>query len=167
MMEKNFGIIFGGIIAYILLMLYAVTVAHIIWGVVECAGNTQCEQQNFPEGITYVVTTIGGLVSALVVSKLTITEPGDNPGIIRAAESHKEIPWATKLVLAYLGVWLITGVCALVFGVMAYPDVNKTLSDIGTTWLGLAVASGFAYFGVQPIKRSDSSLSEDQKSQEY
>lgn len=149
-MQKNFGIIFGGIIAYILLMLYVGTVAHIILEVIKCAGDNACKEKDLPEGITYVVTTIGGLVSALVVSKLTITEPGQNPGIIRAAENHQEIRWATKLVLAYLGVWLITGVSALLVGVMFYPNMNNTLSDIGTTWLGLAVASGFAYFGVEP-----------------
>lgn len=149
-MEKNFGIIFGGIIAYILLGLYAGTVLHIVLEVIKCAKDNGCQQQDFTEGIIYVVTTIGGLVSALVVSKLTITEPGDNPGIIRAAEEHKEIRWATKLVIAYLAVWVLTGITALIVGVMVHPKINNTLSDIGTTWLGLAVASGFAYFGVKP-----------------
>jgi hypothetical protein len=149
-MQKNFGIIFGGFIAYILLGLYAFTVLHLILVVLSCTPEVGCEAQNVPDGITYVVTTIGGLVSALVISKLTLTEPGGNPGIIREAESNQEIPWATNLVLAYLLVWLITGLSALIVGVMIRPDVNSTLSDIGTTWLGLAVASGFAYFGLTP-----------------
>ncbi|RMF26628.1 MAG: hypothetical protein D6756_03335 [Cyanobacteria bacterium J083] len=84
-MEKNFGIIFGGIIAYILLGLYAGTLAHIIWKVVNCAIDSGCQKQDFTDGVIYVVTTIGGLVSALFISKLTITEPGENPGIIGAA----------------------------------------------------------------------------------
>ena len=41
----------------------------------------------FGSGIIYVVTTIGGLVSALVVAKLAVTEPGENPTIIKQLES--------------------------------------------------------------------------------
>jgi heme A synthase len=149
-MQKNFGIIFGGVVAYILLGLYTGTVLHIIWGVLSCAKDPACKQMDFTDGITYVVTTIGGLVSALVISKLTLTEPGENPAIIRDAQRNKEIGWATNLALAYLAVWLITGLSALIIGVMIHPNINSTLSDIGTTWLGLAVASGYAYFGLKP-----------------
>jgi hypothetical protein len=39
---------------------------------------------------------------------------------------------------------------ALVVGMMLYPNVNQTLNDIGMTWLGLAVASGYAYFNIKP-----------------
>lgn len=89
-----------------------------------------CQKQDFTDGVIYVVTTIGGLVSALFISKLTITEPAENPGIIRAAEKHTEIRWATGLVLAYLAVWILTGVTALIVGVMVYPGINNILSDI-------------------------------------
>jgi len=45
-----------------------------------------------------------------------------------------------------------TGFAALLVGVMLYPDSSATLSEIGTTWLGLAVASGYAYFGLNPTR---------------
>jgi hypothetical protein len=45
---------------------------------------------------------------------------------------------------------LVTGLTALIVGVMIFPDSNATLGEIGTTWLGLAVASGYAYFGISP-----------------
>ena len=31
---------------------------------------------------------------------------------------------------------------------MLYPDKVKALTDFGQTWLGLAVAAGYAYFGI-------------------
>jgi hypothetical protein len=43
---------------------------------------------------------------------------------------------------------MVVGALALAVGVMVFPEVNDTLSNIGTTWLGLAVAAGYAYFGL-------------------
>jgi hypothetical protein len=47
-------------------------------------------------------------------------------------------------------VWVFNGLVALIIGVMLFPNANQTLSDAGTTWLGLAVAAGYAYFGIKP-----------------
>jgi len=144
-MNNRFGVIFGGLIACILLLLYASLVGYIIVEVRNGNGT-------FTDGIVYVVTTIGGLVSALVISRLAITTPGENPAIIRMTtdESGRHNIWVTTLAMLYLGVWLVAGLAALVTGLLIYPDVSQTLSDIGTTWLGLAVASGYAYFGLSP-----------------
>lgn len=35
-------------------------------------------------------------------------------------------------------------------GGLMYPDASKTLANLGTTWLGIAVAAGYAYFGIKP-----------------
>lgn len=148
-MRNRFGDVFGAVVAYILLLFYTVPVLALAWRLHACQG---CEDVGFSEGTTFVVTTIGGLVSALVVSKLAITKPGDNPAIVRVTEAGGEM-WArvsTTLVLIYLIAWVITGAAALVFGVMLYSGANETLSDIGTTWLGLAVAAGYVYFGLDP-----------------
>jgi hypothetical protein len=67
-----------------------------------------------------------------------------------ADENGTPNEWVTRLAIAYLVIWLATGLLALVVGTMLYPNVNQTLNDIGTTWLGLAVASGYAYFGIKP-----------------
>ena len=58
--------------------------------------------------------------------------------------------WVTRLAIAYLVIWLVVGLISLVIGVMVYPNVSQALNDIGTTWLGLAIASGYAYFGIKP-----------------
>lgn len=148
--KKTFAVVFGGMIAFILLVLYAATVGYMIWEVVGSGRTDPVKALEFPGGLVFVVTTIGGLVSALVIAKLAITTPGENPGIMRIAvrADGTQSGSVTGLAVGYLAVWLIVGLGALVVGVMLYPEVNQTLRDIGTTWLGLAVASGYAYFGI-------------------
>lgn len=161
-MGKNFPVIFGGVVAYILLLLYACTVVYMTKQVIQHTtaempkdetGKTFSKKPlEFSAGITYVVTMIGGLVSALVVSKLTITKPGETPMLMRTVQgaSPRAIRLSTFLAVAYLVVWLAVGLLALTVGVMMFPDSSTTLGDIGTTWLGLAVAAGYAYFGLNP-----------------
>ena len=50
----------------------------------------------------------------------------------------------------YLAVWIFTGLWAFIKGVMVHPKVLQPLTDLGQAWLGLAVASGYAYFGIKP-----------------
>jgi hypothetical protein len=158
---KNFSVILGGAIAYILLVLYSGTVVYMIYNVVvhavehiavDAKGKIlPIPKYQFGSGIIFVVTTIGGLVSALVIAKLAVTEPGENPVIIQQLEAAQQTSsnWSVWLVGGYLFVWLVTGFAALIVGVMMYPEVNSNLSDIGTTWLGLAVAAGYSYFGIK------------------
>ena len=118
---------------------------------------------DFTPGLTYVVTTIGGLVSALVIAQLALTETGDDPvesftrglegsrGFEAMDEKHKKRTMTRSRTLAwiYLGGWLVLGVSALIVGVLFYPEVNKSLGDLGTTWLGLAVSAAYSYFGLR------------------
>ena len=151
-MQKSFKVYFGAVIVFILLALYATTLVYMIKEVREQGKADPTQAHEFPAGRVAVVTTIGGLVSALVVSRLAITEPGDFPRIMPFTKSSdREQSWlVTVLSALYLGVWLIVGLAALVVGLMMYPEVNQTVSDIGTTWLGLMVASGYAWFGIKP-----------------
>jgi hypothetical protein len=162
MMAKNFPAIFGGIVAYVLLLLYAGTVISMTIGVIQHGmaeaprdrdGKTlPKEKVEFTPGVVNIVTLIGGLVSALVIAKLAITKPGENPALMKLSADAGELGknLATWLTVAYLVGWLATGLVALIVGVMVFPDSNSTLGEIGTTWLGLAVASGYAYFGISP-----------------
>lgn len=148
-MKNAFAAVFGGVIAFILLMLYAGTVGYMIWAIV---GPEHGDTVTFSQGLIFVVTTINGLISALVVTNLAITKPGESPAIVRdmVRKDGTPNPWPTILTGGYIAIWLIVGLAALVIGVMIYPDVNTTLKDLGTTWLGLAVAAGYSYFGVTP-----------------
>jgi hypothetical protein len=144
----KYKLIIGGIIAYILLALYGGIVIYIILKVISFANNPS----SFIEphgGIVYVLTTVGALVSALVISRMTVTTPGTDPAMFRQmgdnpAGSLKFIVWS------YLILWTVIGLAALIIGVLVYPDISKTLGEFGTTWLGTAVAAGYAYFGIDP-----------------
>ncbi len=151
-MQNKFAVIFGGAIAGTLLFLYAFALTYMSI-LVYRAGQVRPDKAiEFSSGLVYVATTIGGLVAALVIAKLAITKPGRNPGVMRVSANADGEPneWVTRLAVAYLVIWLVTGLLALVIGGMLYPEVNQSLNDLGTTWLGLAVASGYAYFGIKP-----------------
>jgi hypothetical protein len=143
--------IIGGIIAYILLGLYTGIIVYMIYEMFMCAGRPDCLV--IPSaGINYVLTTVGGLISALVISKLAITTPGTDPSLFEYI-AQDTTRFARIVTWFYLGLWTISGLFSLVLGVLIYPDTCKTLSDIGTTWLGTAVAAGWAYFGLDPQKK--------------
>ncbi len=142
---NNFRFVFGGIVAVVLLMLYAFTNGILINNVINASRDV------VNDGIIFVHTTVGGLISALVIAELAITKPGDTPGS-RVLDEYTSETFKTnvgRITAVYLIVWLILGLSALIVGVMLYPDVSDTLSDTGTTWLGLAIAAGYSYFGIR------------------
>lgn len=162
MPKHPFLVLFGGTVAYILLLLYSGSVGYMIWKVKDWTAAADTSSLAFHDGLLYVVTTIGGLVSALVVSHLAVTTPGDNPAVMRVAvrQDGTQSGAITSVVMIYLVVWLVVGLAALIVGVLWKPTASQTLSDIGTTWLGLAVASGYAYLGIDPGSRSTPKLEE-------
>ena len=151
-MNKSFALAFGGALAFILLMLYAVSVIYMITAVAAWERTVPVKPVEFSSGLVLVVTTIGGLVSALVITKLAVTPPGQSPTISLPAAVGNGVPSRTEtwLAILYLIIWLIVGLGALIVGVMMHPEANQTLHDLGATWLGLAVTSGYAYFGITP-----------------
>lgn len=150
-MSKTFSLLFGGVIAIILLGLYTFTMIYMI-NVARCVSDHTCKAEDIPAGVIYVHTTVAGLVSALVVAELALTRPGEPPGAKRLASDLSE---ASQRITGYIAggyvlVWIISGLAALVAGSMLYPNAVKTLSDAGTTWLGIAVAAAYSYFGIRP-----------------
>ena len=140
----------GALLAYTLLLLYSFPVFYYI-NAVRISGQGTGEAVIIPEGMVYVVTTIGGLISALVVARLTITPPKENVGEYKNTRMPSKLRKIAKfLTFLYLAIWMFTGLAALVYGVMLYPDINNTLRDIGTSWFGLAVTSVYTYFGLEP-----------------
>ncbi len=78
-MATSYGKAFGGIISLILLALYVGTMAVLVTNVIRY-GTEGCKDPTpITPGATYVFTTVSGLVSALVVALLAVTEPGENP----------------------------------------------------------------------------------------
>lgn len=145
---------FGGLIAVILLGLYVYAVSFAI-SVVNCIGTVGCTQltsASFTDGFVTTMTTVGSLVSALVISELAITKPGDAPlARVFLTVSTPKATGALKVVTGiYLLVWVFVGLAAYVTGAMWHPGKLQPLTDVGQAWLGLAVAAAYAYFGIKP-----------------
>jgi hypothetical protein len=97
---------------------------------------------------------IGGLVSALVIAELAVTEPGSTPvarALVSVSATRPTLAQAGSIVIVlYLVVWVATGLAAYVVGTMWWPQALQPLTDLGQGWLGLAVAAAYAYFGISP-----------------
>ncbi len=140
--------VFGGVIAFVLLGLYASSVVMAIAIVMRKA---PAPDLVFTEGFRLAMTTIGALVSALVISVLAATDVGEAP----LDRSLRDASRTTRnavfyAMIAYLGCWVVCGLASFVVGVMVYPNVLSILTDHGKAWIGLAVATGYAYFGLRP-----------------
>ena len=147
----QFKSIIGGIIAYVLLALYGGIAVYIIIRVVSLGNDASSQPLVIPEGMAYVLTTIGALVSALVIAKLAVTKPGTDPTAFTQFGSEQPKTLNT-IVWSYLILWAVIGLTSLIVGVVIFPHVCKTLNEFGTTWLGTAVASAYAYFNIDPSK---------------
>jgi len=165
---RSFARYFGAVIVVVLLGIYSSTVYIMVHAVVSCqeqaavqpAGGTSqspystedCINERISQGTILISTTVGGLVSALVVAVLGATPPGESPSRLvlsrNAGEFSRQL--GNVIVILYLLVWIVTGLAALFFGLISYAGLSSTLADIGTTWLGIAVATGYAYFGIKP-----------------
>ena|SRR5688572_3978014 len=145
-------LLFGGLVAVILLGLYAYATVYSIQAAL-CLGGGPCTDysKDLNEGVVTVLNMVGGLVSALVIAQLAITEPGDPPGAgllaDNAANSTRNI--VQVISIAYVAVWAACGLAALIVGYMKYPNVVPQLTAAAKSWLGLAVAAGYSYLGVR------------------
>lgn len=141
-------LIFGGTIVVILLGLY---VYAVIFAILVALGRVAGPLNS---GFATTMTTIGGLVSALVIAELAITKPGEAPMARALASDTGQMrgPSAARILtlfsVIYVAVWIILGLTAYVVGVLQFPGEVTTLTDLGQSWLGLAVAASYAYFGI-------------------
>lgn len=140
----------GGLIASVLLFFYIVLVLKAA-KIAECIG-TNCgtvSAGSFNDVMAQAMSVLGGLVSALIISELAVTEPGQTPGS-RMLQSTS--PKARRILRyttgAYILAWLATGAWAFWTG-LNYPDALPSLTSVGQAWLGLSVASAYAYFGIR------------------
>ena len=95
--------------------------------------------------------TIGSLVSGVIIAELAITRPNGTPGgrFLAASASRSTVQALRVVVYAYLAVWLICGLAAFLVS-LTQGEVHKPLEDTGNAWLGLAIAAGYAFFGIDP-----------------
>ena len=156
-------LLFGGFIAVILLILYeyAVYQAIVVVMCVSTPGCTRYTADSFTSGFSHAMSLIGGLVSALVIAELAVTKPGEVPvaRAIGGSAVGPKLSWTLTVVTAiYLVVWVVAGLAAYVIGTMWYPGKLQPLTDLGQSWLGLAVAAAYSYFGISPPGGNQSTL---------
>lgn len=144
-------LIFGGIIACVLLALYVYLVWCAVFVVI--SKNPDVTISDFTSLMSSTMTLIGGLISALVIAELSITVPGKE--ILNRAIQQFDSPvkknFIRVVVYCYLAIWIITGITTLLVS-FKNPDTLQPLTDIGQTWLGLAVAAAYVYFEINPEK---------------
>ena len=98
-----------------------------------------------------ILNVVGGLVSALVIAELAITQPGDLPSaqILKRRHTKSEHKLATIISTAFIVVWLLGGAAAVLMYLL-YPNaIPTTLSEFAKAWLGLALASAYSYLGIK------------------
>jgi hypothetical protein len=145
--------IFGGVIATVLLGIY-LHLIRVAYLVVDCVNTNDCTKYQtsyFNDGMAQALSIVGGLVSALVIAELAATKPGEAPAS-RALSDHPtaRAKFILKLVTAiYILAWILAGLAAFFIG-LYYPTTLPPITSLGQAWLGLAVASAYAYFGIDP-----------------
>jgi hypothetical protein len=146
------------LIPILLLGIYVFAIGAAIWSTIQaiqlCDTNALCAQ-NFHarriEGVNFILNVVGGLVSALVIAELAITQPGDWPS---AQILRRGVPKPSKNIVkivstGFVIVWLVGGTASLVMYVL-YPNaIPAALSEFAKAWLGLAIASAYSYLGIR------------------
>src|SRR6266852_3000788 len=143
----NSKLTFGGVLVTILLGIY-VYLVYVALSVVL----GRFSRESFTPEMASTLSLISGLVSALVIAELAVTTPGEFPGarILGAkptAGARHVVEW---VVILYLAVWTVTGLAAFIWGFLRHQAVLSALTDMGQSWIGVAIAAGYSYFGIKP-----------------
>jgi len=137
-----------GVIACILLLIYSYTLGDLIISV----NNWDPDAGDFvpKENAVWIISLIGGIVSAVVIANLAVAEPGETPisQVREIAEAYGRKLLKT-IVWIYIIVWFFAGFGAFFIGVVRCPDVFETLTAFGKSWLGILVGALYAWFGVK------------------
>jgi hypothetical protein len=105
------------------------------------------------EGVNLILNVVGGLVSALVVAELAITQPGELPSaqILRGRRTKSAKKAVMFVSTAFIVVWLLGGAAAVLMFIL-YPNATPSaLTEFAKAWLGLALASAYSYLGIRQI----------------
>lgn len=138
--------LFGSIIAYGLLVLYIYTVREAIV-FAQSVPDPGAALSDHNAGLSRTMATVGGLVSALVISQLAISEPGEGLGVLISGDAGAKFLVVIKA--TYVIVWMGMGAWAFVVGELKLPGKVPELTNFAQGWLGLAVAAGYSYFGLE------------------
>lgn len=153
-------LIISAIIAILLLFLYGNAVYEAILPTIACASKSPVI---LGDGQKTIITLVGGLVSALVISLLAVTPPGGSPAqtviasaqLVNPTSPVLQVSDLTKTITSvitnlYLITWLLIGICAVYFGlVKECKTAAPELAAVAKSWLGIAITSVYAFFGLK------------------
>ena len=152
-------LIFGGMIAIILLGFY-------VWSIVDAVSVVQCMKsatadkpctEVFSNNMSYILNTLGALISSTVVGVLGATKPSEFPVQKILTNSLKGTLTGTIQTIAalmpsiFILVWIVCGVITVIYGfVLSDTDLVAPFSAAAKAWFGVAIAAVYAYFGIRP-----------------
>ena len=139
-------LLFGGLLTLILLGFY-------IWSIIDAVSIAACAKDcpQLSNNMAYLLNTIGGLISAVVIGVLGATQTGDFPAQKSIAKNLTGTVQtvATIMPSLFILVWIICGVVTVIYGFVLYDNVPP-LNASAKVWLGSAIGSVYAYFGIKP-----------------
>ncbi len=120
----------------------------------KCGTNSACAlalHSKSIEGVNLILNVVGGLISALVITELAITQPGELPSakLIDRRLTRSSMQLRKLVSTAYIVVWIICGVTSVVIYILYPTAIPAPLSEFAKAWLGLALASAYSYLGIR------------------
>lgn len=136
-------IIFGGILAFVLLSLY-------VWAIAHSVAVAQAGGKEISTDMSYLLNAIGGLISAAVVGLLGATKAGELPAqksVEKAAGGiTRRVAGLAGLVPSlFILVWIVCGVMMVYCG---FSYQFEPLTSQAKNWLGTAIGAVYAYLGI-------------------
>ncbi len=106
-------------------------------------------------GVGYLLSGIGGLVTAFAVGFLAIAEPNTLPTAgLNLTSGRNEVIGSSiekAIPLAFVLTWFVCGLAAVYFGLLR-PKPVESVVEVGKTWIGTVLAAVGAFWGIKPSK---------------
>ena len=143
------------ILSLILLVIFIIPYSMLIFQVYNCDGKDTSACVSLSRDGRFVITLIGGLISAYVISRFAVTPRGKDPGKITFYSSNGEAQQKSDnnlgvMTYVFLIVWVIMGFCSVTLGMVLSPEIDEMLNTHGKEWIASAVGAFAAYIGIDP-----------------
>lgn len=149
-------LIFGGILAVVMLGLYCFSVHEAVELARLCLGQNESCRQKLPQNLMLFLNVVGGLISATVVGVLGSTHRGELPA---QKSLGKNLTGYTKIIAGlmpsiFILFWLVCGLYMLLYGFITFEhDPLPELTAQAKAWIGTAIGAVYAYLGITPDEK--------------
>ncbi len=102
--------------------------------------------------LSYIINTIGNIISGSIVGILALTRKDELPAQRLIDGDSKDIARrvATYIPLAFIILWVGCGVASVIYGIIEHPEVIPPLTAQAKGWLGSAGTALLAYLAPAP-----------------